>query len=151
MRDVDRDDVGDLLRELQALRIDVGDDDMPGANVARDRAGHDADRPGPGDQHVLAHEIESERRMNRIAERIEDRAELVIDFVGQRHDVERGHAHIFGEGAGYVDADAARLRIEMIAPAARRPALHADHVAFARYALADLETSDVRPELGDHT
>ena len=69
--------------------------------------------------------------MDRVAERIEDRAELVVDVVGQGHDVERRHPHIFSEGAGDVDADAARLRIEMIAPAARRPALHADHVAFA--------------------
>ena len=84
---------------------------MVRADVARDRPGHDADRPGAGDQHVLSHQVESERGMDRIAERIEDRAELVVDVVGQRHDVERRHPHIFGEGAGDVDADAARLRV----------------------------------------
>ena len=111
--------------------------------------GHDADRPGPGDQHVLADEIEGERGMDRVAERIEDRAKFVVDVVGQRHDVERRHPHIFGEGAGDVDADAARLGIEMIAPAARRPAPHADHVALARHALADLEPPDIGAEFGD--
>ena len=124
---------------------------MPRADMARDRARHDADRPGPGDQHVLADEIEGERGMDRVAERIEDRAELVVDVVGQRHDVERRHAHIIGEGAGDVDADAARLGIEMIAPAARGPAPHADHMAFARHALADLEAPHVGAERGDLT
>ena len=122
---------------------------MPGADMARDGASHDADRPGPGDQHVLADEIEGERGVDRVAERIEDRAELVVDVVGQRHDVERRHAHVFGESAGDVDADAARLGIEMVAPAARGAALHADHVALARHALADLEAPDVGAELGD--
>ena len=59
----------------------------------RDRRRHDADRPGAGDQHVLADEIEGERGMDGVAERIEDRAELVIDVVGQRHDVERRDLH----------------------------------------------------------
>ena len=149
LRDVDRDHVGDLLGELEAARVDVGDDDVARPDMARDRPGHDADRPGPGDQHILADEIEGERGMDRIAERIEDRAELVVDVVGQRHDVERRHPHIFGEGAGDVDADAARLGIEMIAPAARRPALHPDHMALARHPLADLEAPDVGADRGD--
>ena len=59
--------------------------------------------PGPGDQHILAHEVEGERGMDRVAERIEDRAELIVDVVRQGHDVERGHPHEFGEGAGDVD------------------------------------------------
>ena len=87
--------------------------------------------------------------MDRVAERIEDRAELVVDVVGQGHDVERRHPHIFGEGARDIDADAARLGIEMIAPAARRPAPHADDVALARHALADLEMPHVGAEFGD--
>ena len=122
---------------------------MPRADMASDCAGHDADRAGPGDQHILAHEVEGERGMDRVAERIEDRAEFIVDVVGQGHDVERGHPHEFGEGAGDVDADAARLGIEMIAPAARRPAPHADHVAFARHPLADLEPLDVGADGGD--
>ena len=136
---------------------------MARADVARDRPGHDPDRPGPGDQHVLSHQVESERGMDRIAERIEDRAELVVDVVGQRHDVERRHPHIFGEGAGDVDADAARLRREddrrvhvqqlhrlrQAVAAARRATSHADHVALARHPLADPEALHVRADFGD--
>ena len=76
-------------------------------------ARHDADRPGAGDQHVLADEVEGERGVDGIAERIEDGADLVVDPVGQRHDVEGGDAHIFGEGAGQVDADALGVGIEV--------------------------------------
>ena len=108
-------------------------------------ARHDADRPGAGDQHVLADEIEGERGMHGVAERIEDGAELVVDVVGQRHDVEGGHAHIFGEGAGDVDADAAGLRVEVEAPAARGAAVHADDVALAGDALADLQAATRSP------
>ena len=68
-------------------------DDMARADVARDRRRHDADRPGAGDQHVLADEIERQRGVDGVAERIEDRAELVVDVVGQRHDVERRDPH----------------------------------------------------------
>ena len=49
--------------------------------------------------------------MDCVAERIDVRAEFIVDVVGQRHDVERGTDD--GKGAGDVDADATRLRIEM--------------------------------------
>ena len=78
--------------------------------------------------------------MHGVAERIEDRAELVVDVVGQRHDVEGGDLHVLGEGAGDVDADAARLRDRGGSlPAPRRAAPHADDMPLARHALADLE------------
>jgi hypothetical protein len=34
---------------------------------------------GAGDQHVLAQQVEAERRVHGIAQRIEDRADLVVD------------------------------------------------------------------------
>ncbi len=108
-------------------------------DMASYRAGHDADRPGAGDEHVLADEIEGERGMDGVAERIEDRAKLVVDVIGQRHDVEGGDFHIFGEGAGDIDADAARFRVHVEPPAARGAAVHADDMALAGDALADLQ------------
>ena len=81
--DVDRDDVGDLRREFEADRVDVGDDDVARADMAGDRRGHDADRPRAGDQHVLADEVEGQRGVDGVAERVEDRADLVVDLVGQ--------------------------------------------------------------------
>ena len=63
------------------------------APMWRATAPHDADRPRAGDQHVLADEVERERGVNRIAQRIADRAELVVDLLGQRHDVEGGRTY----------------------------------------------------------
>ena len=80
---IDRHHVGDLGRERQPGRVDVGDDDVPRPDVPRHGGRHDADRPGAGDQHVLADEIERQGRMHRIAERIQDGAELVVDVIGQ--------------------------------------------------------------------
>ena len=57
--------------------------------------------------------------MDGVAERVEDRADLVVDGVGQGDGVEGGEAQVFGEGAGLVDADAAGLGVEVEAARAR--------------------------------
>ncbi len=49
------------------------------AGVAHDRGRHEADRPGAGDQHVLAEDRERERGVDRVAERVEDRGHVVVD------------------------------------------------------------------------
>ena len=87
--------------------------------------------------------------MDGIAERVEDGADLVVDLVGQRHDVEGRDAHILGEGAGDVDADAAGLRVEVEVAGAGGAAPHADDVALARDPLPDLEVADVGADGGD--
>ena len=85
-RDVDRARRAHLARELEPVVVDVGDDDVARADVRGDRRRHDADRPGAGDQHVLADQVEGQRGVHRVAERIEDRGDLVGDVVG---DLER--------------------------------------------------------------
>ena len=77
----------ELLGQRQPHRIDVGDDDLARADALRDQRAHDADRPGAGDQHVLADQIEGQRGVHGIAERIEDRGDLVRHVVGDRHDI----------------------------------------------------------------
>ena len=54
----------------------VGDHHVARAGVPGDRRGHDADRPGAGDQHVLAEHRERQRGVHGVAERIEDRGDL---------------------------------------------------------------------------
>ncbi|MET3596846.1 hypothetical protein ABID26_006270 [Mesorhizobium shonense] len=44
----------ELARQIQANRIDVGDDDFPGADTLRYQRAHDADRSCAGDQHRSA-------------------------------------------------------------------------------------------------
>ena len=135
------DDIGDLLGELQALRVDVGDDDMARADMARDRGGHDADRPGAGDQHVLADKIEGERGVDGVAERIEDRADLVVDASGSGTMLKAGMFTYSAKAPGRLTPMPWVSGSRWIAPAARGAALHADDVALARDALADLEAA----------
>ena len=92
--------------EREAVVVDVGDDDVARADMAADRDRHQADRPGAGDQHVLADEVEGQRGMDGVAERIEDRGDLVGDGIGDRIGVGGGDRDIIGEGARPVDADA---------------------------------------------
>ena len=73
---------------------------MARADMARDRARHDPDRPGAGNENVLADQIEGERGMHGVAERIEDGAEFVVDVVGQGHDVEGGNATYSAKAPG---------------------------------------------------
>ena len=58
LADVDGERGAQLAGQLQAERVDVGHDDVPGPGVPDDRGGHDADRSGAGDQHVLAQHVE---------------------------------------------------------------------------------------------
>ena len=78
-RDVDGARGAHLARQLQAVVVDVGDHHVARADEAGDRDGHDADRAGAGDQHVLADQVEGERGVGGVAERIEDRGDVVAD------------------------------------------------------------------------
>ena len=107
----------EFLRQRQPHRVDVGDDDFSRADALRHQRTHDADRPGAGDQHVLADQVEGQRGVDGIAERVEDRGDLVGHVVGDRHDIVLRDRQIFAEGARPVDADAERVAAEMPPPA----------------------------------
>ena len=66
-------------RDLAAVRVGLADDDVAGAGVADDRGGHQADRAGADDEHVLAEDRERERGVDRVAEGVEDRGDLRVD------------------------------------------------------------------------
>ena len=69
--------------QVQAIGIDVGDDDVAGAGVPDDRRRHDPDRPGAGDQHVLAQHGKVQGRVDRVAEGIEDRLHVARNASGR--------------------------------------------------------------------
>ena len=122
---------------------------MPRADMAGDGGCHDADGAGVGDQHVLPHQIEGQRGVNRIAERVEDCADLIVDLIGQRHDIEGGQAQILGEGALFVDADPTSCRVQMELPGPALPRLLADQMPLAGTALSDGQPLDIAPDLHD--
>ena len=117
LADVERVRDADAARQLEPVGVHVGDDDVPRARVAHDGGRHDADRPGAGDQHVLAEHGEGERRVHGVAEGIEDRGDVEVDARRVLPDVRHRQRDALGERAGAVDADALGVGAEV--PAAR--------------------------------
>jgi hypothetical protein len=145
------DDVGGahLGGEVEAVVVDVGDDDVAGAEIAADAGGDDADGAGAGDQHVLADDVERQRAVGGVAVGIEEGGDLRGDLRRDQPQVLRGHADVFGEGAVAVDADAAGMGAEMAAAGAAVAALAAGEVAFGRDTVADLVVVDARTHFDD--
>jgi hypothetical protein len=131
-----------LPRQLEPVRIDVGDDDIARAGVAHHRSRHQPDRAGAGDQHVLAEDGERERVCTALPNgskmrRYRRESRIVMPDVGHRqHDV-------LGERARAVDADAERLGAQ-VAPAGQTVAAAAAHqVSFAADDVAGEKVSHV--------
>ena len=102
---------------------------MARADLLGDGAGHDADRPGSGDQDVFSHQIEGQGGMGRVAEGIEDRRDVVGQTVGQLVGVVRGDRQRYSAKApGPVDADALVLRQRCSRPARQLRQCAADDV-----------------------
>ncbi|MNI42546.1 hypothetical protein D3C73_968450 [compost metagenome] len=149
-----------LLRKFQAEVVDIRENHSARARMTRHGGGHHADGACPGDDDVLTQQIELLRRVHGVAERVEDRADLIRHLVRQLDDVEgRGH-DVFGECALTVHADAARVGVQMEVAGASRFGVQVDDVALGRDALADLQAAihvladgdDLARELmpGDH-
>ena len=131
----------DLLRQLKAEIVDVGQNYGAGPGVTRDGGGHHADRPGTGDQHILAQQVELLRRMHGIAERIENRPYLIGNVVRQFDDVEGRGDDKLCKGTLTVHADAASTGIEMEMAGASRFRIEVDDMALGRDPLADPEAA----------
>ena len=138
-----------LPGQFQPVGIHVGDDHVPRAGMPHHRRGHDADRPGAGDQHVLAQHGERQGRMDRVAQRIEDRRHVVRHGRIEVPDVGHRQREILGERAGPIHADAHRLLAEVPAAGEAIAAAAADDVPLAADDVADAEVLDVAAHLDD--
>jgi hypothetical protein len=67
-----------LSSEIEAVVIDVGDHDVSRSGMSRDRGRHNPDRPCTGNQYVFSKDVEGERRVYGIAERIEDGGGIAV-------------------------------------------------------------------------
>ncbi|OPZ56198.1 MAG: hypothetical protein BWY91_00534 [bacterium ADurb.BinA028] len=126
----------------QPIVGDVRDDDVLGSRVPGDGCGDDPDRPGPGDEDVLAHKRPLQRRMGRVAERVEDRSQVGVDGVRLDPDIRRGQDDEVGERSVPVDADADGVDAHVAAAGPAVAAVAADDVPLARHPRAD---GDGRP------
>jgi hypothetical protein len=113
------------------------------------RVGQAADRPGAGDEHILADQVERQRRVHRIAQRVEDGEGVERDPLVRRPDVDRRKRHVLGEGAGSGRSDADAVRAEMTPTGAAVAAVAADDVPLAGHQLPELEAAHPVSELDD--
>ncbi len=97
-------------RDRAAVRVGLAHDHVTGARVARDGRGHQPDRAGAADQHVLAEDREGERGVDRVAERVEDRGDLLVDARPVVPDVGHRQRDVLGERPVAPDAEADRVR-----------------------------------------
>jgi hypothetical protein len=137
------------LRQVEAVRVDVRDDGVARAGVVRDGGGHDADRAGAGDQHVLAEDREGERGVDRVAEGIEDGGNVERDGLVVAPDVGHRQRDVLRERAGAVHADPLRMRADMATSGEAVATAAADDVAFAADDVAREEVGHVGPDLDD--
>ena len=138
-----------MFRQRQSVRVDVGDHHMPRAGMFRHRSRHDADGARSSDQHVLPQQVETQRRMHRVAQRVENGADFVRNVIRQRHHVECRQFQILGKGALLVHPDAAGagVQVELACPALARVGL--DQMPLARAALTHHQICNIAPDFDD--
>ena len=135
-------------RQGSPIGIGLADDDVTRAGMAGHGRRHEPDRARPGDQDVLAQGRERERGVDRVAERVEDRRDLLVDPRPVVPDVGHRQHDVLGERAVPADPEPDRVRAEM-APAGKAVAAPAaDHVTLARHEVARMEVGHVGTDLG---
>ena len=136
-------------RQLAPIGVRLADDDVARAGVAGDGRRHQPDRAGAADQHVLAEDRERERGVDRVAERVEDRGDLLVDARPVVPDVGHRQRDVLGERAVAADAEPDRVGAQ-VAPAGQAvPAAAAHDVTLARDEVARMEVGHVATDLDD--
>jgi hypothetical protein len=122
---------------------------MARPGVAGHRGRHEPDRTGAADQDVLAEERKGERGMDRVAERIEDRGDILVDARPVVPDVRHRQDNEFGEGPVAPDAEPDGVGTQVAATSETMAAPTADHVALATDEIARVEVRDVGADFDD--
>ena len=147
--DVDRPHIGKLRCQFETERINVGDDNVAGPDMAGHGGSHDADRAGTGDQHILADQIERQGSVHGIAQGIHNRRQIIADLIRQLDDVKGGYGQIFGKGTGSIDPDPSCVRSEMEMPGPRGPALVTHQMALPGHPQAFFQALDMIAQTDD--
>ncbi len=138
-----------LPGELSTEGVGLADHHVAGAGMARDGGGHQPDRAGSGHQDVLTEDREGQRRVHRIAERVEDRGDLLVDAGPVVPHVGHRQGHVLGERSVAPDPEPDRLGAQVAPPGQAVAAAAADHVTLARHEVAGGEVGDVGAHVHD--
>ena len=148
-RDVDGGVGAERTRECEALGADVGRDDEARADVPGDGDRHETDRAAAAHEYVFADERKRERRVYRIAERVEDRPELGRDLARVHPHVAGRQREVLGERAVAMQTETEGANAHLATAGATVAAGAADDVPLARDAVADFHVAHLRTDLDD--
>ena len=127
---IDRQGRSHLAREIEPIRIHVGDHDFARAGHFGDRHRHATDWSRAGDEHVFADQIERQGGMDGVAKWIGTGNHIERDLRIAPPEIRARHRDIFGEAAGPIHADAFRVRAKMTPPGETVAAMTTNDVAF---------------------
>ena len=122
---------------------------MARAAVACDGHRHDADGTGARDEHILADDVERQRRVRGIAERIQDGGDFIVDGVRQLEDIAGRNGQIFGKGAGPVHAHARSVPAQVPPARPAITAVPAGNVALSGHAVTGVEAAHFHAQFDD--
>src|SRR5207244_2289018 len=122
--------------KIETIRIHVGDHDMTRAGPLANRNSHATDRPGAGNEHIFSHEIERERSVHGIAQRIETGKHIERNRrIGVPAVVLR-NSYELRPRTGAIDANALRVWAKMTAPSKTIAAMSTGNVSLADHEIA---------------
>lgn len=139
---VERSVGAEFLGKLEAAGADVGDENFAGAGGVGDGDGHEADRADAGDEDAAAADAGGHNGVHRVAERVEDRGDVVGDIGVDGPDVFFRHGDEFGEAAVSINAENIDLFTDVAVAGAAGLAHAAADVSFGTDALADTSAGD---------
>ena len=119
---------------------------MPGADMPGNGAGHHANGPGAGDQHILTHRVKAEGGVDGVPQGVKEGDDLQVDALGDGDAVGGGDYQVLRESARAAHAHALVLLAPLPAPGAAVAALAAHNVPLARHRLPQMEM----PHLAAH-
>ncbi len=128
--------------QLQAVGVGVAHHHEARPGVPGDAGGHDPDGPRPGDQHVLAQQVERQRRVRGVAQRVEAGQDLQRDARVGVPDVGLRHAQVLGEAALAVHPHPAGAGAQVTPARQAVAAVPADQVALPAHRLAGEKVPD---------
>src|SRR5437762_2346907 len=102
-------------RQIETIRIHVGDDHVTCTGSFANWNGHSTDRAGAGDEDIFADQIERERSVHSVAERIETRKHIQRDRRISVPAVVLRNRYELRPRAGTIDANALRVWAKMSA------------------------------------
>ncbi len=133
--------------QVQAVVIYVGDHHPARPGIFADAHSDNANRPGPGDKHVLPHQVPHKGGVGGVAKGIEKGNHLFVKALVNDNDIALGDAYIFGKSAVPVYPHAFGVPAPLDVPCVAVAAAPAGDVPFAADPLAYMQARNPGAQL----